>query len=180
MSPRRTALLSGSFIVLVTTLSIDSAVAEPIRFERESDKVFLSCSDVAESLDFEFKVVNPERLVTFCQGGASGICIPMRLTADNHRRVGDDLFVAADALAGALRFRVHDAGETVSIARQPLSTSDSIKHETPAYNADWDKDRGFGKGDTLPDIPLVDLAGNEVRFSQFLGKRYILYCWASW
>ena len=27
---------------------------------------------------------------------------------------------------------------------------------------------------------LVDLNGNEVRFSQFLGKRYILYVWASW
>lgn len=40
--------------------------------------------------------------------------------------------------------------------------------------------RGFGVGQTVPDIPLVDLQGKEVRFSEFLGKRYIIYCWASW
>ncbi len=45
---------------------------------------------------------------------------------------------------------------------------------------DWPQGRGFAVGDTIPDIPLVDLEGNEVRFSKFLGKRYVLYCWASW
>lgn len=42
------------------------------------------------------------------------------------------------------------------------------------------KGRGFGIGQTVPDIPLTNMEGEEVRLSQFLGKRYILYCWASW
>lgn len=179
MNPRLNALLRGCLLVFAASVSVDSAAAEPVRFEREPGAVFLNCLDVAEALDFEFKVVTPERLVTFCQGGPTGICIPVRLTADNHRRAAESLFVSADALAGALRFRMNDAGESVTIVRQPLSAA-GLRNETPAYNADWDRGRGFDKGDTLPDIPLVDLQGNEVRFSQFLGKRYILYCWASW
>lgn len=40
--------------------------------------------------------------------------------------------------------------------------------------------RGFEPGQTLPDIALTDLEGREVRFSDFLGKQYLLYGWASW
>ena len=43
----------------------------------------------------------------------------------------------------------------------------------------WPKDRGFNVGQTVPDIPLYDMKGNEVRFSRYLGKQYILYVWAS-
>ena len=179
MNSSLTALLFGGLIVFVATFSAGPAAAERIRFERESNVLYLHCDDVAAALDFELKVVHPQRLVTFCQGGAAGICIPVRLTADNHRRTGTDLLIEAEALAGALRFRVRNADATVTIERQVLSDN-SPEQQTPAYNANWDHGRGFGKGDTLPDIPLVDLQGNEVRFSQFLGKRYILYCWASW
>lgn len=49
-----------------------------------------------------------------------------------------------------------------------------------AYANNWPEGRGFDVGKTVPDIPLIDLEGNEVRFSNFLGKRYVLYCWASW
>lgn len=42
------------------------------------------------------------------------------------------------------------------------------------------KGRGFKVGETLPDIPLYDMDGKEVCFSKYLGKQYILYCWASW
>ena len=45
---------------------------------------------------------------------------------------------------------------------------------------DWPEGRGFEVGQTLPDIPLINMEGDEVRFDQFLGKRYIVYCWASW
>lgn len=48
------------------------------------------------------------------------------------------------------------------------------------YNSPWPKGRGFEVGQTVPDIPLYDMQGNEVRFSSYLGKQYILYCWASW
>ncbi|MGF1581816.1 MAG: TlpA family protein disulfide reductase [Gemmataceae bacterium] len=50
----------------------------------------------------------------------------------------------------------------------------------PAYNAEWGQGRGFRVGQTLPDIPLYDLDGKEVRFSKYLGKQYIVYAWASW
>lgn len=168
------------FVLLISGMSAPSMAAEPIRFERESATVFLECAAVAAELGFEFKVIHPQRLVTFCQGGENGICIPVRLTRENHRGRGKELLVAADVLEGALRCRVSDKGQTVTIARQTSPLLSSQEHETPAYNASWGKGRGFRRGETLPDIPLVDLKGNEVRFSQFLGKRYILYCWASW
>ena len=49
-----------------------------------------------------------------------------------------------------------------------------------ALSARAEKPRGFDIGNTLPDIPLVDLDGVEVRFSEFLGQQYVLYGWASW
>ena len=42
------------------------------------------------------------------------------------------------------------------------------------------QERGFAKGQTLPDIALINLEGEEVRFSDFLGKQVVLYGWASW
>ena len=167
-------------VVLISSLLAGPLAAEAIRFERESGTIFLECTDVAAELGFEFKVVDPERLLTFCQGGANGICIPVRLTEQNHRRAGTRMLVAADVLARALRCRVSDMGKTVSIAKQTLPIREQAQEASPAYNAAWGRGRGFRKGETLPDIPLVDLEGNEVRFSHFLGKRYILYCWASW
>ena len=68
----------------------------------------------------------------------------------------------------------------ITIAPRTEQIANATENVAPGYNAQWGRGRGFRKGDTLPDIPLVDVAGNEVRFSQFLGKRYILYCWASW
>jgi len=59
--------------------------------------------------------------------------------------------------------------ETTKVAKVPYE-----------YAQTWPEGRGFDVGKTIPDIPLVDLEGNEVRFSKFLGKRYVLYCWASW
>ena len=180
MISNRSDRLRGCVAIFITLISTCSVAAEGIRFEREADALFLNCVDVADALNYEFTIVAPGRLVTFCQGGADGICIPVRLMEHNHRRVGQDLMVTADVLTRALRFRVNDAGDEVTITRQTLPSDDRRAPATPAYNADWQEGRGFRKGETLPDIPLVDLEGNEVRFSQFLGKRYILYCWASW
>ena len=104
----------------------------------------------------------------------------LRLAADNHRRDGEQLLIAADVASQALRFRVVETGSKVSIVAHPERFVRESQIAAPGYNAQWGPGRGFGKGDSLPDIPLVDVAGNEVRFSQFLGKRYILYCWASW
>lgn len=46
--------------------------------------------------------------------------------------------------------------------------------------AETETPRGFDVGQTLPDISLINLDGEEVRFSDFLGKQYVLYGWASW
>ncbi|MEM7013187.1 MAG: hypothetical protein AAF585_17075 [Verrucomicrobiota bacterium] len=42
------------------------------------------------------------------------------------------------------------------------------------------QERGFMVGQMLPDISLTDLKGDEVRFSDFLGKQFVIYGWASW
>ena len=67
--------------------------------------------------------------------------------------------------------------EKVKNAKEAAEALAAIPYD---YTSDWPEGRGFGIGNTVPDIPLVDLEGNEVRFSKFLGKRYVLYCWASW
>jgi len=180
MNVRPCAIFATLFLLPTFGFQMDANGADEIRFIRQEQTLFLSCAGAAAVLDVEFKIVHPQRLVTFCQGGEGGLCIPVRLTPDNHRQVGKDLMVAADVLERALRCRVGDKGETVTITRLSLAEIGSLKNESPAYNAAWGTGRGFRKGETLPDIPLVDLQGNEVRFSQFLGKRYILYCWASW
>ncbi len=158
-------------------IQVESSAAQSIRFERQADVIFLKCDDVARQLDLDFKVVTPHRLATFCEKRDGGICIPIRLTDDNHRGVGEE--INARVLTNALSIRVTDLGQQITIALNDLRPKSRVP-DVPAYNAEWGEGRGFGKGQTLPDIPLVDLKGNEVRFSQFLGKRYILYCWASW
>lgn len=176
--------ISSTCIVVLVALLPFAPIAgaeDRIASLREGGKLFLKCADVADTLNFDLKIIQPGQLATFCRGRSNGICIPVRLSAENHIVAGKDLLVAADVLSGALRFEVvEDAGTTVTISRQTGKPEQSRDDAPPAYNATWEKDRGFGKGDTLPDIPLVDLNGNEVRFSQFLGKRYILYVWASW
>lgn len=166
--------------VLLATVCGEPMAAESIRFERVDNHVFINGADVAAAMELDFKIVHPQRLVTFCGRGENGICIPVRLTEENHRHVGTDVLVAASVLERALRCRISDKGETVTVARQTVPIRSLIQDSAPAYNAAWGQDRGFRQGQTLPDIPLVDLKGDEVRFSQFLGKRYILYCWASW
>lgn len=161
-------------------LAEPSGQSAPLRFSRDKDVLFLNATDLARSLDLELKVVDPQRLVTFCRDKDGGFCIPIRLAADNHRREGEQLLVAAGAVSQALRFRVVEIGGRVTIAPIPETPAEDVQIAAPGYNARWGKGRGFSKGETLPDIPLVDVAGNEVRFSKFLGKRYILYCWASW
>ncbi len=165
--------------LFILSFQAESSAAESIRFERHAGEIFLSCEDVAKKLNLEFKVVTPNRLATFCETRDGGVCIPIRLADGNHRGVGEETMIDARVLTNALSIRVTDLGQQITIAQNDLRPKSRIP-DVPAYNAEWGEGRGFGKGQTLPDIPLVDLTSNEVRFSQFLGKRYILYCWASW
>ena len=35
-------------------------------------------------------------------------------------------------------------------------------------------------GEQIPDFTLPSLAGDRVSLSDYLGKRLVLFCWASW
>jgi len=168
-------------LILFSTATATAAEpADPIRFARDNNVLYLNAADLARSLEFDLKIVDPQGLVTFCRDQDGGVCIPIRLTRENHKRVGEQLLIAADTVSRALRFRVIDTAERITIEPRIEPTTNVVEEAAPGYNAPWGRGRGFRKGETLPDIPLVNVAGNEVRFSQFLGKRYILYCWASW
>jgi len=180
MNRRYWNFLAALLLISHTTLAEDPKQLDVIRFSRDKDVLFLNATDLAKSLDFELKVVDPRRLVTFCREQDGGYCIPIQLNEDNHRRSGEQLLIAAHAVRAALRFQVIETAERITIAPRAEQPADDPQNVTPAYNAQWGEGRGFHRGDTLPDIPLVDMDGKEVRFSQFLGKRYILYCWASW
>ena len=79
------------------------------------------------------------------------------------------LVVLLTAITSELVGQEKNANQANQVAKVPYE-----------YAQTWPEGRGFEVGNTIPDIPLVDLEGNEVRFSKFLGKRYVLYCWASW
>jgi hypothetical protein len=165
-------------ILMLPAMAVATAAQPSIGSQRVDGVLFLNGNDVAAALDLEFKVVQPGSLVTFCRKGNESFCIPIHLTDSNHQSSGSETFISAASLSRPLRFTVVTNGDSIRIKSKPASTARD--ESAGAYNADWAEGRGFREGNTLPDIPLVDLEGNEVRFSQFLGKRYILYCWASW
>jgi hypothetical protein len=171
--------LVGLMGVLLTFACVDAAEQRPVDSLRKDGVLFLDAHDVATALNLQFKVQQPGRLVTFCRQDDPSYCIPVRLSAENHHLRGSDVLLEAQRLGAALQFELETRGDQILVTR--LSDA-ATPAETGAagYNAHWGPGRGFRAGDTLPDIPLVDLEDNEVRFSQFLGQRYILYCWASW
>ena len=163
-------------------LSVASENSSPptqIRFEKKEETLFVCGNDIAGTIEFDFKVVSSS-LVTFCKEGDNGICIPVRLTAANHRIRDNEVMLASDESSKALRHSITEDGGRIVVQKNARPRDDGGALTTAGYSSDWGQGRGFQSGDTLPDIPLVDLNGQEVRFSTFLGKRYILYVWASW
>lgn len=138
----------------------------------------MQAADIAERLHLKLEIVQPGRLVTFCTQGEEAVCIPIRLTAGKHLGENDTLMLAAELVEDSLGVVLTLEGDKrhVKLSQSPKGQPEQV----PPYNARWGAGRGFREGQTVPDIPLVDLEGREVRLSKFLGKRYILYCWASW
>lgn len=155
-----------------------------ISLKRLDSRLFLDARQTAKAFGWIAKVVKlPNKegqngLLTLCRDEQGGLCIPIRLGKVRFLDYLKGFFVEATALAKALRFEVVEKDGKVTLRR--LGKGVSTDADVPAYNADWGKGRGFQAGQTVPDIPLYDLNGRETRFSQFLGKQYILYCWASW
>lgn len=151
---------------------------QSVKTARSDDVLLLNAVDLAIALGQEAKVVSNGRLLTFCQTGDDGLCIPVSLRDVQSTGKGESLFVDAKVLARALRLEIDDQKTQIVIRRSTGKLNDEAN--IPAFNTAWGEGRGFRPGQTLPDIPLMGMDGQEVRFSHFLGKRYIIYCWASW
>jgi hypothetical protein len=181
--------------VLVVGCVVSSALADEnfatvegsssrVSLKRHDSRLFLDAGQTAKAFGWIAKVVKlPKQegqngLLTLCRDEQGGLCIPIRLGKVKFIDYLKGFYVEATPLAKALRFEVVEKDGKVTL--RPLGKAVSSDSDIPAYNADWGKGRGFRAGQTLPDIPLYDLNGQETRFSQFLGKQYILYCWASW
>lgn len=161
------------------------------------DSVMLDFAAAARAFDWEPKVPLPGQLATVCHTGKAAYCVPVRLVEGKFRDTPRGLFVEADTLGQALGFTVAEKDGGLLLTARPVVRAEAAAEAAerapsaepegsgmdaalPAYNAAWGEGRGFRVGQTLPDIPLYDLEGNEVRFSRFLGKQAIIYCWASW
>jgi len=150
-----------------------------VELARKDKTLFLHVNQAAEAFGWQTKIVIPGKLLTLCRDGKAGLCIPLLLQKVETLRIEETLFVEANALARALRFSIDDRKNHVTLS--PATSKDTKEDsDVPAYNSVWGKGRGFRVGQTLPDIPLYNMRGREVRFSKFLGKQYIVYCWASW
>ena len=155
-----------------------------VSLKRHDSRLFLNAKETAKSFGWIAKVVKlPKKtgqngLLVLCRDEQGGLCSPVRLGKVRFLNETDGYFVEATALAKAFRFEAVEKDGRVTLRR--LGKRVATDSDIPAYNADWGQGRGFRAGQTLPDIPLYVLNGRETRFSQFLGKQYILYCWASW
>lgn len=151
-----------------------------VRLLRSDDQWLIHVNDAAGTRGWEAKIVKPGKLLTLCRDGEQGVCIPVRLDQHTHRVQPEGLYLDAARIERILRVRLTAAQGTRGTLVDATDLPDQKTRPADGYNVVWPEGRGFRVGQRLPDIPLSDLDGNEVRFGKFLGKRYILYCWASW
>ena len=59
----------GLWLAVMTAWAVEVDELAQIRFARVGGVLYLDCADVAKALDYEWKVVQPQRLITFCRGG---------------------------------------------------------------------------------------------------------------
>ena len=172
VSPATLNAGSGQDAILV------SGPNSPIRMKVQNAKPLLHVEQMAHEFGWQAKIVTPGKLLALCRDGREEVCVPIRLDDVETVDGQEGLFVEATRLARAMGLEVRVDDYQVSLI--PSTASGRAVTDVPAYHAPWREGRGFQVGQTLPDIPLFDMQGQEVRFSAFLGKQYILYCWASW
>ncbi len=150
-----------------------AASGQTVALRKSDSAVLLNADQVAKAYGWLGKTVDKLTWVA-CKNDR---CVPVPLTKVAHETKDGVLWIDAAALGRALGFTVRSRkGRTELI----VAKTQGVIAAVPSYHADWGSGRGFKNGQTLPDIPLVDMQGKEVRFGQFLGKRYIIYGWASW
>lgn len=143
----------------------------------ESSTLLLDADAVAAAFGWELKRVDKPALLVACR---ADVCVPIQLEDVKHTTKDGVAFVDAAALGAAMGFNVETKDGMARLVAVDGADAARNAQQPPAYHEDWGDGRGFDVGQTLPDVPLIDLDGNEVRFGKFLGKRYILYGWASW
>lgn len=166
--------------LLVGTSAINGVCEEPtkpvgvdVTVITSDDTTLVSAADAAKRFGWTAKEITRDVLLVLCRETDESICVPVRLKAIKTKRIEGKLYVEAAALGKVLGFNVVNG-------KLDFTTETGQPSPHVAYNAEWPRGRGFNVGQTLPDIPLTDMQGHEVRFDSFLGKRYIIYCWASW
>lgn len=170
-----------SRLLLLATVCLmanaNALAQQPLNTVVDGDECFVSAADLAAALNMKLETFPQNKMLTFCSSGADAICIPVRLTETNSRSRNSEIFLLKSKAESTLLVSISVKGKTAfATPKDPTEPIDL----TEGYNSAWPAGRGFNLGETVPDIPLVDMKGQEVRFSEFLGKRYILYCWASW
>ena len=68
-----------------------------------------------------------------------------------------------------------------NIVIKKVEENKAINSNLTGYEVDLSKDSiGIKKGDIAPDIMMTNLAGEEVKLSDYLGKKVVLNFWATW
>lgn len=149
-----------------------------IELKQHKGTSLLHIKQAADAWNWTIKFIGEgdAQLIAVCR---DTICIPLSLKDTVHLETKGGLFIDAAKLGRVMGFKVTSDDDRITL--EPTGKAeDSDTSDVPTYHDAWGKDRGFRKGQTLPDIPLVDMQGHEVRFGNFLGKQYIIYGWASW
>lgn len=155
-------------------LMFNSAIfgAEAVSHLMAGDAVLVNVEEAGKQFGWEPKLEGD--ILVLCR---DQLCVPLDLESVTHRKNGDDWFVDADTLGKVMGFTARVTDQELRLTALEASSNTA---EDATYHSSWPEGRGFEPGETLPDIPLIDLEGNEVRFGDFLGKRYVIYGWASW
>ncbi len=161
--------------------------SESVAVLKKGSALLLDVAKTAATFGWKAKLVSPGKLLVLCRAEDESFCVPIRLADVPWQQKEDVLYVQADVIGQALGFEVLRQQDVLTLrpleGQQPAGNREPGRLQQEAvqsYNEAWGRNRGFRVGETLPDIPLYDMQGREVRFSAFLGKRYIIYCWASW
>lgn len=160
------SLFTCGFVSLVYPLT----AADPVAHQVQDKVVLVSVAEAGKQFGWEPKLEGDT--LVLCR---DELCVPVDLNQVAHQKSKDGLFVDAETLGKIMDFSFQVADKQVN-----LHPGRDAVAESSSYHSSWPEGRGFKHGQTLPDIPLIDLEGNEVRFGDFLGKRYLIYGWASW
>lgn len=128
----------------------------------ENDRVFVPLDSFAQAVNREAKIVAAGRLVVLCDEVS---CAPVHLTAEDQRSINDTVYVNLRPIASALKLGFSTDGSVVSLSKR---AADSTKRDSLA------------SGMMLPDVRLINLDGEAVHLSEFIGQRILICTWASW